>query len=76
MPSGLLMHPGLQRTTCRGEVLGHEDYIAGNVHGDPRWRAQRLENIRVVILGDTAVLTALVSDRCAGMAATRPSACA
>jgi hypothetical protein len=59
-----------------GEVLGYEDYIAGNVHGGLRWRAQRLQNIRVVILGDTAVLTALVADKCAGMAATRPSACA
>jgi ketosteroid isomerase-like protein len=58
----LLMHPGLQWTTYRGEVLGYEDYIAGNVHGDLRWRAQRLENIRVVVLGDTAVLTALACD--------------
>ena len=29
----LLMHPGLQWTNFRGEVLGYEDYIAGNTRG-------------------------------------------
>jgi hypothetical protein len=58
----LLMHPGLQWTTLRGEVLGYEQYIAGNVHGDLRWRAQRLEGIKVVVAGGTAVLTAEVTD--------------
>ncbi len=58
----LLMHPGLQWTTFRGEVLGYEDYIAGNTRGDLRWRAQRLHDIKVVVAGDTAVLTAEVTD--------------
>ena len=58
----LLMHPGLQWTTFRGEVLGYEDYIAGNTRGTLRWRAQRLEGITVVVVGDTAVLTATVTD--------------
>ena len=56
------MHPDLQWTTFRGEVLGCEDYIAGNTGGDPRWRAQRLDDVKVVVVGDTAVLTALVTD--------------
>jgi ketosteroid isomerase-like protein len=58
----LLMHPDLQWTSYRGELLGYEDYIAGNLHGDLRWRAQRLEDIRVVVAGDTAVLTGWVTD--------------
>ena len=58
----LLMHPGLQWTTFRGEVLGYEDYIAGNTRGSLRWRSQRLESIKVVVAGDAAVLTAAVTD--------------
>jgi hypothetical protein len=58
----LLMHPRLQWTTYRGEVLGYEEYIAGNTRGTLRWRAQRLEGITVVVAGDTAVLTAAVTD--------------
>lgn len=58
----LLMHPGLRWTTFRGEVLGYEDYIAGNVRGDPLWHAQHLEGIHVTVDGDTAVLTAAVTD--------------
>lgn len=57
-----LMHPDLQWTTFRGEVLGYEDYIAGNTGGNLRWRAQRLDDVKVVVVGDTAVLTALVTD--------------
>jgi len=57
-----LMHPGLQWTTFRGDVLGYEEYIAGNTGGKPRWRAQRLAGIKVVVAGDTAVLTAAATD--------------
>lgn len=57
-----LMHPGLQWTTLRGEVLGYADYIAGNVGGSLRWRSQRLDDVKVVIAGETAVLTAAVTD--------------
>jgi ketosteroid isomerase-like protein len=58
----LLMHPDLQWTTFRGDVLGYEEYIAGNLHGPLRWRGQRLADVQVVIVGDAAVLTALVHD--------------
>jgi ketosteroid isomerase-like protein len=58
----LLMHPDLQWTTLRGEVLGYEDYITGNTRGSLRWRAQRLEGIKVAVAGSTAVLTAAVTD--------------
>jgi hypothetical protein len=58
----LLMHPGLQWTTFRGEVLGYEDYIVGNTRGNLRWRSQRLADITVTVAGDAAVLTASVTD--------------
>jgi hypothetical protein len=58
----LLMHPGLRWTTFRGEVLGYEDYIAGNTRGDLRWRSQRLSDVTVTVVGDAAVLTAAVTD--------------
>ena len=58
----LLMHPALQWTTLRGEVLGYEDYIAGNTGAGLRWRAQRLDGVKVAVAGDTAVLTATVTD--------------
>jgi ketosteroid isomerase-like protein len=57
-----LMHPALQWTTLRGEVLGYEDYIAGNTSGGLRWRAQRLADVKVAVAGDAAVLTAAVTD--------------
>jgi ketosteroid isomerase-like protein len=57
-----LMHPDLQWTTFRGEVLSYEAYIAGNTCGDLRWRSQRLEGVKVTVAGDAAVLTASVTD--------------
>jgi len=57
-----LMHPGLQWTTFRGDVLGYEDYIVGNTRGSLRWRSQRLADIKVTVVGDAAVLTAAVTD--------------
>lgn len=58
----LLMHPRLQWTNFRGEVLGYEEYITGNTRGSLRWRSQRLDGVTVAVDGDTAVLTAAVTD--------------
>jgi hypothetical protein len=58
----LLMHPRLQWTNFRGEVLGYEEYVTGNTRGSLRWRSQRLDGVTVVVDGDTAVLTAAVTD--------------
>jgi ketosteroid isomerase-like protein len=57
-----LMHPDLQWTTFKGSVLSCEEYIAGNTRGELTWRAQRLDDVRVAVVGDTAVLTAWVTD--------------
>jgi ketosteroid isomerase-like protein len=58
----LLMHPDLKWTTHRGDVLSYDSYIDGNIHGDIRWHSQRLDDVRVAVVGDAAVLTALVTD--------------
>lgn len=58
----LLMHPGLRWTTFRGEVLGYEEYIVCNTRENLRWRSQRLSDVTVTVAGDTAVLTAAVTD--------------
>jgi hypothetical protein len=42
-----LMHPDLQWTNFRGEVLGYQQYITGNTGGDLRWRSQRLTQVWV-----------------------------
>jgi ketosteroid isomerase-like protein len=57
-----LMHPSLQWTTYKGDLLSREQYVAGNTGGVLIWKSQRLEGTRVVVIGDTAVLTALVTD--------------
>jgi ketosteroid isomerase-like protein len=57
-----LMHPALRWTTFRNDVLGYEEYVAGNTRGELVWRAQRLDDVRVTVVADTAVLTAWVTD--------------
>jgi ketosteroid isomerase-like protein len=57
-----LHHPDLRWTTHRGVVLDRESYIAGNVEGDLVWRAQHLEDVTVVVEGDTAILVGVVVD--------------
>jgi len=55
------MHPDLQWTPYRGELVDYEACIAGNVGEALVWRAQRLEEVKVAVAGDAAVLTALVT---------------
>jgi hypothetical protein len=57
-----LLHPDLRWTLPSGEVRQRERYIAGNTAGELVWRDQTKSEVDVVIVGDTAVLTALVHD--------------
>jgi ketosteroid isomerase-like protein len=57
-----LMHPSLQWTTFTGVVLSREQYIAGNTGANLRWASQSLDSTHVEVVGDTAVLTAVVTD--------------
>lgn len=56
------MHPDVRWTTHTGSVLDRDAYIAWNTDGSLRWHEQRLEQPVVTIVGDTAVLTAVVVD--------------
>ena len=57
-----LMHRNLRWTTRVGAVLDRDAYIAGNTDGSLVWREQRLEQPEVSVVGDTAILTAVVVD--------------
>jgi ketosteroid isomerase-like protein len=57
-----LMHPDLRWTTFRGEVLSRDEYVRGNTAGSLRWVAQTLEEPEVIVVGETAVLIAVVVD--------------
>ena len=57
-----LMHPELRWTTYTGVVLDRDAYVAGNTEGSLVWHEQRLERPLVTVVGDTAVLTAIVVD--------------
>jgi ketosteroid isomerase-like protein len=57
-----LHHPDLRFTTHRGDVRDLDTYIAGNTEGELVWRAQRLLDPDVVVVGDTAVVTGVVRD--------------
>jgi uncharacterized protein DUF4440 len=57
-----LMHPKMRWTTHRGAVLDRDTYIARNAGGSLVWQSQRLEQPTVTVIGDTAVLTAVVVD--------------
>jgi ketosteroid isomerase-like protein len=49
-------------TTHLGEVLDRTEYVARNTGGHTVWRSQSLSNPHVVVVADTAVLHAIVTD--------------
>jgi ketosteroid isomerase-like protein len=58
-----LLHPGFGWVSHRGEVFDRDRYVAANTAPDGlRWRTQRLEEPRVHVVGDAAVLRCTVTD--------------
>ena len=57
-----LMHPQLRWTTRLGVVLDREAYIEGNTNGSLVWRAQHIQEPAVIVVGNVAILTAMVID--------------
>jgi len=57
-----LMHPKLQWTTHRGDVFDRDAYVAANTGRSLVWHEQRLEQPSVTVVGQAAVLTAIVVD--------------
>jgi len=58
-----LLHPEFVWTTHRGEVMDRDRYVASNTGGALRWVGQVLEEPSVAVVGDTAVVTAIVVDQ-------------
>ena len=59
--SGLL-HEDFRWTTHVGETYSRAEYVRRNTEGHTVWRSQDLSTPEVVVVGDTAVLFAEVSD--------------
>ena len=57
------LHPLFGWTSHRGDVFDRETYVRRNTGGDVRWHGQALEDVRVVVVGDTAVLRCTAVDR-------------
>jgi hypothetical protein len=56
------LHPEFGYVNAEGMRLGRGEYLAFVKEGPVRWVEQRLENVRVAVVGPTAVLTAEVHD--------------
>ena len=62
-----LLHPRFGWVSHRGDVFDRDHYVAANTApGGVRWRAQRLEQAQVHVVGDAAVLRCAVTDVVAG----------
>lgn len=57
-----VLHPAFRWTSHRGEVFDRHHYIAANTAGTLVWRRQEVLEPAVVVVGSTAVLTAVVVD--------------
>jgi hypothetical protein len=57
------LHPQFAWTSHRGNTFDRETYVRRNTGGEVRWRGQALEDVRVVVVGDTAVLRCSAVDR-------------
>jgi hypothetical protein len=50
----------------RGESYSRSEYVRRNTEGHTVWRSQRLSDVEVVVVNDTAVLHAEVTDEVLG----------
>ncbi|GEP40440.1 hypothetical protein NPS01_41030 [Nocardioides psychrotolerans] len=57
-----LLHPDFRWTSHMGETYDRADYVRRNTEGHTVWRSQELVDPEVVVVGDTAVLRAEVTD--------------
>jgi hypothetical protein len=58
-----LLHPAFGWVSHRGEIFDRDRYIAANASPDgTRWREQHLADADVVVVEQTAVLRAVVTD--------------
>lgn len=57
-----LLHEDFCWTSHLGETFGRAEYIRRNTGGGTVWRSQRLGDVEVAVVGDTAVLCAEATD--------------
>jgi ketosteroid isomerase-like protein len=57
-----LLHEEFKWTTHTGETFGRAEYVRRNTEGHTAWRSQEFFDAKVVVVGDTAVLQAAVTD--------------
>jgi hypothetical protein len=57
-----VLHGDFRWTSHVGVTYSRSEYISRNTKGDTVWRSQRLSSPEVVVVGDTAVLYAEVTD--------------
>jgi hypothetical protein len=57
-----LLHPGFRWTSHRGEVFDRAAYIRSNTSGRLRWNQQLFDQTDIVLVGDTGVVTCVVTD--------------
>lgn len=59
---GELLHEKFRWTTHVGATYDRQEYLRRNTEGDTVWHSQELTNADVVVVADTAVLYAEVTD--------------
>jgi hypothetical protein len=57
------LHPQFGWVSHRGDTFDREAYVRRNTGGGVRWYGQALEDVRVVVVGETAVLRCTAVDR-------------
>jgi len=57
-----LLHPSFRWVSHRGDRFTREEYVERNTRGPLAWRSQALEEPEVTVVGETAVLHAVVRD--------------
>lgn len=57
-----LLHADFRWTSHVGDTYSRSEYIHRNTEGDTVWRSQQLTSAEVMVVGDTAVLYAEVTD--------------
>jgi hypothetical protein len=60
---GGLLHAQFRWTSHTGESFDKTSYVQANTGGRTVWRMQDLGDPRVIVVGGTAVLTTIVTDR-------------
>lgn len=57
-----LLHAEFRWDTHTGAMYSRDEYLRRNTEGATVWRSQELTSVEVVVVGDTAVLFAEVTD--------------